>query len=178
MIDSEGSGPLLEVIRRQEAEIKRRLAAQREAGEAVLAEAEHRAREMLIAAEAEGRRVGEAQRQAAQAAGQVTRSRYAKPVPSSGARQRVCPRSTLISHRAGSAPADCRTRSGSRFAASCYGVPGQPPGALGPEYGYPRPLKASTTSMMSANPILKYTPSAGRSLPRSHHGRGGAADEF
>jgi len=67
MISSEGSGPLLEVIRRQEAEIKRRLAAQREAGEAVLAEAEHRAREMLIAAEAEGRRAGEAQRQAAQA---------------------------------------------------------------------------------------------------------------
>jgi len=34
----------------------------------VLADAERRAREMLIAAAAEGRRVGEAQRQAAQAA--------------------------------------------------------------------------------------------------------------
>jgi len=33
-----------------------------------LAEAERRAREMLVAAEAEGRRAGEAQRQAAQAA--------------------------------------------------------------------------------------------------------------
>ncbi len=68
MTASEGFSAPLEVIRRKEAEIKRRLAAQREADEAVLAEAERRAREMLIAAEAEGRRTGEAQRQAAQAA--------------------------------------------------------------------------------------------------------------
>jgi vacuolar-type H+-ATPase subunit H len=67
MTSIEGSGSPLEVIRRKEAEIKRRLAAQREAGEVVLAEAELRAREIFIAAEAEGRRVGEAQRQADQA---------------------------------------------------------------------------------------------------------------
>jgi vacuolar-type H+-ATPase subunit H len=68
MTSIESSGSPLEVIRRKEAEIKRRLAVQREAGEAVLAEAERRAREMLIAAEAEGRSAGEAQRQAAQVA--------------------------------------------------------------------------------------------------------------
>ncbi len=68
MTSIEDSGSLLEVIRRREADIKRRLAAQREAGAAVLADAERRAREMLTAAEAEGQRVGEAQRQAAQAA--------------------------------------------------------------------------------------------------------------
>ncbi len=68
MTSIEGAGSPLEVIRRKEAEIKRRLAAQREAGEVALAEAEHRAREMLIAAEAEGRRAGETQRQAALAA--------------------------------------------------------------------------------------------------------------
>jgi vacuolar-type H+-ATPase subunit H len=68
MTSSEDSVSPLEVIRRKEAEIKRRLAAQREAGKAVLAEAERRAGEMLIAAEAEGRCAGEVQRQAAQAA--------------------------------------------------------------------------------------------------------------
>lgn len=68
MTSREDPGPLLEVIRRKEAEIKRRLAAQHEAGEAALAEAERRADEMVIAAEAEGRRTGEAQRQAAHAA--------------------------------------------------------------------------------------------------------------
>ena len=68
MTSIEDSGSPLEVIRRKEAEIKRRLAAQREAGKAVLAEAERRAGEMLIVAEAEGRRAGEAQRQAVQAA--------------------------------------------------------------------------------------------------------------
>ncbi len=66
MTSLEGSGSLLEVIRRREAELKRRLAAQREAGEAVLADAERCARERLIAAEAEGRLAGESQRQAAQ----------------------------------------------------------------------------------------------------------------
>lgn len=64
----EGSGSPLEVIRHQEAEIKRRLAAQREAGEAVLAGAERRARDLLLVARAEGQQAGEAQRQAAQAA--------------------------------------------------------------------------------------------------------------
>ncbi len=68
MTSLEGSGSLLEIIRRREADIKRCLAAQREAGAAILADAERRAREMLIAAEAEGQRAGEAQRQAAQAA--------------------------------------------------------------------------------------------------------------
>jgi vacuolar-type H+-ATPase subunit H len=68
MTSLEGSGSPLEAIRRQEAEIKRRLAAQREAGEVVLAEAERRARDLLIAAALEGQRAGEAQRQAAQAA--------------------------------------------------------------------------------------------------------------
>ena len=67
MTSNESSGSPLETIRRKEAEIKRRLAAQREAGEVALAEAEQRARDLLIAAEVEGRRVGEAQRQAAQA---------------------------------------------------------------------------------------------------------------
>jgi vacuolar-type H+-ATPase subunit H len=68
MSDIESSGSVLEVIRRKEAEIKRRLAMQREAGEELLADAERRATEMLIAAEAEGRSAGEAQRHAAQAA--------------------------------------------------------------------------------------------------------------
>lgn len=63
----ESSGSLLEVIRRKEGEVKRQLAAEREAVELVLAEAERRARDLLIAAEMEGRRAGEAQRQAAQA---------------------------------------------------------------------------------------------------------------
>jgi vacuolar-type H+-ATPase subunit H len=58
------SSPLLEIIRRKEAEVKRRLAAEREAVEAALAEAERRARDLLTAAEVEGRRIGEAQRQA------------------------------------------------------------------------------------------------------------------
>ena len=57
--------PLLEVIRRKEAEVKRRLAAEREAAQAAQAEAERKARELVVAAEAEGRCQGEAQRQAA-----------------------------------------------------------------------------------------------------------------
>ncbi len=65
MTSLEGPGSLLEVIRRKEAEIKRRLAAQREAGEAVVADAERRAHELLFAAEVEGRLAGESQRQAA-----------------------------------------------------------------------------------------------------------------
>ena len=65
MTGVEDSGPVLEVVRRKEAEVKRRLAAEREAAEAVLASAEQHARERLIAAEGEGRRTGEAQRQAA-----------------------------------------------------------------------------------------------------------------
>ncbi len=68
MSSDKGPDSPLEAIRRQEAEIKRRLAAQREAGEVILAEAERRAREMLLAAEVGGRRAGEIQRQAAQAA--------------------------------------------------------------------------------------------------------------
>jgi len=67
MTDCESSGPPLEAIRRTEAEVKRRLAAEREAVEALLAEAKRRAGELLSAAEIEGRRAGEAQRQAAQA---------------------------------------------------------------------------------------------------------------
>jgi vacuolar-type H+-ATPase subunit H len=58
---------LLEVIRRHEAELKRRLAVERETVEVVLAEAERQAQEVLIAAEEEGRCVGEGQRRAAQA---------------------------------------------------------------------------------------------------------------
>ena len=57
--------PLLEVIRRKEAEVKRGLAAEREAAQAAAAEAEERARKLVAAAETEGRREGEAQRQAA-----------------------------------------------------------------------------------------------------------------
>ncbi len=68
MSGNEISGSVLEVIRRKEAEIKRRLAVQREAGEGLLAAAERRASDMLIAAEAEGRSTGEAQRQAARVA--------------------------------------------------------------------------------------------------------------
>lgn len=60
----EDSSPLLEVIRRKEAEAKRQLAAEREAVEAALAEAERRARDLLAAAEVEGQRAGEAGRQA------------------------------------------------------------------------------------------------------------------
>ena len=65
MTNAESFGSLLEVIRRTEAEVKRRLASERAAAEATLAEAERRARELLPAAETEGRREGEAQRQAA-----------------------------------------------------------------------------------------------------------------
>ena len=57
--------PLLEVIRRKEAEVKRRLAAEREAAQAAQAAAERQARELVVAAEAEGRCQGEAERQAA-----------------------------------------------------------------------------------------------------------------
>jgi vacuolar-type H+-ATPase subunit H len=57
---------LLEVIRRHEAELKRRLAVEHETVEVVVAEAKRQAREVLIAAEAEGRRAGEEQRRAAQ----------------------------------------------------------------------------------------------------------------
>jgi vacuolar-type H+-ATPase subunit H len=71
MSGSEITDSVLEVIRRKEAEIKRRLAVQREAGEMLLAETEERAHELLIAAEAEGRSAGEAQRQAAQAAAEA-----------------------------------------------------------------------------------------------------------
>ncbi len=70
MTGVEDSGPVLEVIRRKEAEVKRRLAAEREAAEAVLASAEQCARELLTAAESEGRRIGETQRQAARAEGE------------------------------------------------------------------------------------------------------------
>jgi len=63
----EEAGWLLEAIRRKEAEVKRRLAAEHQAAEAALAEAEQRARELIAAGEAEGWRQGEAERQAAQA---------------------------------------------------------------------------------------------------------------
>ncbi len=66
-IDLEHPSSPLEVIRRAEAEVKRRLAAEREAVEAVLAEAERQAGSLLTTAEIEGRRAGEAQRQAARA---------------------------------------------------------------------------------------------------------------
>jgi vacuolar-type H+-ATPase subunit H len=57
--------PLLELIRRTEAEAKRRLASEREAAQAIIAEAERQARELVAAAEIEGQREGEAQRQVA-----------------------------------------------------------------------------------------------------------------
>ena len=57
-------GLLLQAIRRKEAEVKRRLAAERETVESRVASAERQARELLTAAEIEGQRVGEAQRQA------------------------------------------------------------------------------------------------------------------
>lgn len=59
--------PPLEIIRHREAEVKRRLAAEREAAQAALAEAERQAHELVAAAEAEGRCQGEAQRHAARA---------------------------------------------------------------------------------------------------------------
>jgi len=66
--ETESSSSPLEAIRRKEAEVKRRLAAERETAEALQVEAERRARELLMAAESEGRQSGEAQRQAALAA--------------------------------------------------------------------------------------------------------------
>jgi vacuolar-type H+-ATPase subunit H len=53
--------PLLELIRREEAEVLRRLAGEEMAGQAAVAQAEQRAREIIAEAEAEGRREGEAQ---------------------------------------------------------------------------------------------------------------------
>jgi vacuolar-type H+-ATPase subunit H len=61
---STSSPSLLDHIRYKEAEVKRRLAAEREDAEARLAEARRRANELVIAAEAEGRRQGEAEYQA------------------------------------------------------------------------------------------------------------------
>jgi vacuolar-type H+-ATPase subunit H len=58
---------LLEAIRRKEAEVKRRLAAEHESALTASAEAERQARDLIAASEAEGRRQGEVQRQAAQA---------------------------------------------------------------------------------------------------------------
>lgn len=58
------SPPLLETIRRHEAEIKRRLAAERQAVDSYLAGVEQSSRQLVAAAEAEGAREGEAQRQA------------------------------------------------------------------------------------------------------------------
>ena len=65
MAGMEHSTPLLEVIRHKEAEVKRQLAAEHEAAGAALAQAERCARDLLSAAEIEGRRAGEAQRQTA-----------------------------------------------------------------------------------------------------------------
>lgn len=58
---------LLEMLRRREAEIKRRLASEREAAQAALAEAEKHADELIATAEAQGWREGEINRQAARA---------------------------------------------------------------------------------------------------------------
>ena len=52
---------LLETIRRREAEVQRRVALERESAQAVLDEAEQQAAQLLAAAEAEGRRIGEEQ---------------------------------------------------------------------------------------------------------------------
>lgn len=57
--------PLLDAIRRQEGEVKRRQAVAAEAARAALDEAEGRAREVIAAAEADGRSEGERQRQLA-----------------------------------------------------------------------------------------------------------------
>ena len=65
MMNADSGPPLLEAVRRKEAEVKRRLAAEREALEALVAEAERQASEQLSAAEIEGRRLGDAQRHAA-----------------------------------------------------------------------------------------------------------------
>lgn len=67
MTPAESFSQALEAIRRKEAEVKRRLASERDATEEVVAAAERRARERLNAAEMEGRRAGETQRQAARA---------------------------------------------------------------------------------------------------------------
>jgi vacuolar-type H+-ATPase subunit H len=62
---ADASPPLLETIRRKEAEVKRRLAVEDEAAQARLVEAEHRACALIAAAEAEGQREGGLQRQRA-----------------------------------------------------------------------------------------------------------------
>ena len=59
------STPLLEVIRRQEGEVKRRLAVAAGAARADLDTAQSRAREVIAAAEADGRSEGEHERQLA-----------------------------------------------------------------------------------------------------------------
>ncbi len=61
------STPLLEAIRLKEREVKRRLAVEAEAAQAALGTAERQAREIVAAAEADGRREGEQQSQMAQA---------------------------------------------------------------------------------------------------------------
>jgi vacuolar-type H+-ATPase subunit H len=58
--------PLLEAIRRKEAEVKRLLTAENEAARAALAAAESQARGVIAAAAADGERAGNDQRQAAQ----------------------------------------------------------------------------------------------------------------
>ena len=57
--------PLLELIRQTEGKAKRRLALEGQAAQAALAAAEHRACEMIAAAEADGQRQGADQYQAA-----------------------------------------------------------------------------------------------------------------
>jgi len=59
--------PLLELIRRKEAEVKRRLASERESAQEIIAEVERKARELVAAAEIQGQCEGEAQRRAARA---------------------------------------------------------------------------------------------------------------
>ncbi len=67
MTDEETLAPLLDIIRRAEAEVKRRLAAEREAAGDLLTETEWRATDLSTTAHVEGQRAGEAQRQSAQA---------------------------------------------------------------------------------------------------------------
>jgi vacuolar-type H+-ATPase subunit H len=65
--DGTPSTPLLEAIRRAEAEAKRRLTLEGEAARIALAEAERRAQEVIAAAEIEGREEGARLREQAQA---------------------------------------------------------------------------------------------------------------
>lgn len=65
-VNPNDSVPLLDAIRHVEAEVKRRLAAERLAAQLTITQTEQHAHELVAAAEADGQREGEAQRRQAQ----------------------------------------------------------------------------------------------------------------